>query len=87
MFHIHSMAVEIKIRKFIHFINRKTGEKLVNRRQHILKDDIALVHLELIEPTKMICIERYEDFPQLSRFTLRDHHRTIAIGKILKVLE
>jgi peptide chain release factor subunit 3 len=32
-----------------------------------------------------ICIERFKDFPQLGRFTLRDEGRTIAIGKVEKL--
>lgn len=35
----------------------------------------------------MICMETFKDFPQMGRFTLRDEGKTIAIGKILKVVE
>lgn len=34
-----------------------------------------------------ICVESFNDFPQMGRFTLRDEGKTIAIGKILKVLD
>jgi peptide chain release factor subunit 3 len=30
---------------------------------------------------------RFDDYAQLGRFTLRDEGRTIAIGKVTKVLE
>ena len=36
----------------------------------------------LIETTQPICVERFADYPQLGRFTLRDEGRTIAIGKV-----
>jgi len=32
---------------------------------------------------KPICVEKYTDFPQLGRFTLRDEGRTIGFGKLL----
>lgn len=35
-----------------------------------------------IQVEKLICIEKFENVPQLGRFTLRDEGRTIAIGKI-----
>jgi peptide chain release factor subunit 3 len=33
-----------------------------------------------------ICVERFEDYPQLGRFTLRDQGQTIAVGKITKLI-
>ena len=33
-----------------------------------------------------LCVETFKDFPQMGRFTLRDEGRTIAMGKVLKVL-
>lgn len=34
-----------------------------------------------IETTAPICVEKFADYPQLGRFTLRDEGKTIAIGK------
>ena len=34
-----------------------------------------------IQVVNTICIERFKDYPQLGRFTLRDEGRTVAIGK------
>jgi len=35
-----------------------------------------------IETTAPICLERFADYPQLGRFTLRDEGKTVAIGKV-----
>jgi hypothetical protein len=35
----------------------------------------------------MNMLNRFEDHPQLGRFTLRDEGKTIAIGKITKLIE
>jgi peptide chain release factor subunit 3 len=32
-------------------------------------------------------MEAFKVFPQMGRFTLRDEGKTIAIGKVLKVVE
>ena len=36
----------------------------------------------LVETVQPVCVERFADYPQLGRFTLRDEGRTIAIGKV-----
>ena len=40
--------------------------------------------MECAEP---FCMEAFKDFPVMGRFTLRDEGKTIAIGKVLKVIE
>lgn len=34
-----------------------------------------------------MCIEKFTDYQQLGRFTLRDEGKTIAIGKVTKLIE
>ena len=41
----------------------------------------------LIETQQPICIERFTDHPQMGRFTLRDEGKTVAIGKVTKLIE
>eukprot|EP00891_Asterochloris_glomerata_P001970 jgi/Astpho2/1970/Aster-00479 len=43
---------------------------------------VAIVRIQVEKP---ICVEKFENVPQLGRFTLRDEGRTIAIGKIVKL--
>lgn len=43
--------------------------------------------IALIEVAAPVSVERFEDHPQLGRFTLRDEGKTIAIGKITKLIE
>jgi peptide chain release factor subunit 3 len=42
------------------------------------------MRLESAEP---FCLEAFKDFAQMGRFTLRDEGKTIAMGKVLKVVE
>lgn len=39
-----------------------------------------------LEATASFPLERYEDYQQLGRFTLRDQGQTIAIGKVTKLI-
>ena len=43
--------------------------------------------IALIQTTAPICLERFKDYPQLGRFTLRDEGKTIAIGKVTKLIQ
>lgn len=39
-----------------------------------------------IETSAAVCLERFADHQQLGRFTLRDEGKTVAIGKVTKLL-
>ncbi|TEB20035.1 hypothetical protein FA13DRAFT_1841240 [Coprinellus micaceus] len=41
----------------------------------------------LIETIAPVCVEKFTDYPQLGRFTLRDEGKTIAIEKITKLVQ
>lgn len=34
----------------------------------------------------VVCMETFADFPKMARITLRDEGRTVAIGKVLKIV-
>ena len=36
--------------------------------------------------SKAVCMETFSTLPQLGRFTLRDEGKTIAIGKVTKII-
>jgi len=65
-------------------IDRKTGEKGQIRPRFVKQDQVAVMRLET---AGVVCVEPFKLFPQMGRFTLRDEGRTIAIGKVLRVVE
>jgi len=82
--HLQAMAEEVTIKALICLVDKKTGEKSKTRPRFIKQDQIAIVRFTSNHP---ICMETFKDHPQLGRFTLRDEGTTIAMGKILKVVE
>lgn len=82
--HLQAMAEEVTIKALICLIDKKTGEKSKTRPRFIKQDQIAIARFV---SNHAICMETFKDHPQLGRFTLRDEGTTIAIGKILKVVE
>ncbi|KAG7156939.1 Eukaryotic peptide chain release factor GTP-binding subunit ERF3A-like [Homarus americanus] len=82
--HIHSVAEEVTVKLLICLVDKKTGEKSKVRPRFVKQDQIAIMRFET---SGVICMEAFKDHPQLGRFTLRDEGKTIAIGKVLKVVE
>jgi len=82
--HIHSCVEEVTIKVLICLIDKKTGEKSQIRPRFIKPDQVAIARFEV--HGGLICLETFKDFPQMGRFTLRDEGRTIAIGKVLKIV-
>merc|ERR1711953_872662 len=84
MLHLQAMAEEVTIQALICLVDKKTGEKSKTRPRFIKRDQIAIVRFTAED---VICMETFKDHSQLGRFTLRDEGKTVAIGKILKVVE
>ncbi|XP_063698275.1 eukaryotic peptide chain release factor GTP-binding subunit ERF3A [Culicoides brevitarsis] len=82
--HIHCAAEEITVKTLICLVDKKTGEKSKTRPRFVKQDQVAIMRIEC---SGLICLESFKLFPQMGRFTLRDENKTIAIGKVLKVVE
>lgn len=82
--HVHTLAEECTLSALLHYYDKKTGKKS-RRPPQFAKKGMKVV--ALLETAAPICVETFKDHPQLGRFTLRDEGKTIAIGKITKLLE
>lgn len=78
--HIHSIVEECELIKLVAIVDPKTREK---RKTNFVKSGSICIARIAVE--KGICIEAFDQVPQLGRFTLRDEGRTIAIGKVTKI--
>ncbi|KNZ79831.1 Eukaryotic peptide chain release factor GTP-binding subunit [Termitomyces sp. J132] len=100
--HIHTLSEEVTLPALLHYYDKATGRKSRKPPQFAKKGQYINNHLTifsllfgktgqkvvaLVETTAPVCVERFVDYPQLGRFTLRDEGRTIAIGKITKLVE
>ncbi|CAF1029022.1 unnamed protein product [Rotaria magnacalcarata] len=85
--HIHSAVAEVQLKKLITLIDRKTGDRTQEHPRFIKQDQVAIARFELSQSGQAICMEPFKHFPQLGRFTLRDEGRTVAVGKVLKIIE
>ncbi|NWQ90169.1 ERF3A factor, partial [Burhinus bistriatus] len=81
--HIHTCIEEVEITALICLVDKKTGDKSKTRPRFVKQDQVCIARLRT---AGTICLETFKDFPQMGRFTLRDEGKTIAIGKVLKLV-
>ena len=78
--HIHTATEEITFVKLLDELDPKTGESKKKLPKFVQSKSAVIVHFKL---PRAIALEKFADYAQLGRFTLRDEGKTIAFGKIL----
>ena len=81
--HAHTAQVAAKFTGLLKKLDQKTGAVIEDNPKFLKKNEAAIVTLQ---PIKKLCIEKYEDIPEMGRFAVRDMGRTVAVG-IVKDLE
>ncbi|WFD39934.1 translation termination factor GTPase eRF3 [Malassezia japonica] len=82
--HAHALSEEVNLIELLHYYDKKTGKKS-RRGPQFAKKGMKII--ALVQTAQPVCLERFKDYPQLGRFTLRDEGKTVAIGKVTKLLE
>ncbi|XP_057416672.1 uncharacterized protein LOC130711182 isoform X4 [Lotus japonicus] len=77
--HIHSVVEECEIVELLHQIDPKTKKSMKKKVLFVKNGAVVLCRVQV---NSMICIEKFSDFPQLGRFTLRTEGKTVAVGKV-----
>ncbi len=75
--HAHTAQVAARFVELIKKLDQKTGAVIEDNPKFLKKNEAAIVKLQ---PIKKLCIEKYEDFPELGRFAVRDMGRTACVG-------
>lgn len=78
--HIHSIVEECEVTRIVAVVDPKTKEK--KKAKFATSGSMIICRVSVRQP---VCLEKFSDYPQLGRFTLRDEGRTIAIGKVVKL--
>lgn len=81
--HVHTAIEEVTLTQLLHKLEKGTNRKSKKPPAFAKKGMKIIATLEAASP---VCVETFEHYPQLGRFTLRDQGQTIAIGKITKIL-
>ncbi|KOS17302.1 Eukaryotic peptide chain release factor GTP-binding subunit [Escovopsis weberi] len=84
--HVHSAIEEVTFSALLHKLQKGTNRKSKLPPTHAKKGDSIIARLQVIGGAGMVCIEKFEDYAQMGRFTLRDQGQTIAIGKVTRLI-
>lgn len=80
--HIHAATEECEITSLVAEVDPKTKKPKKGKCLFLKSNSLGRVR---IRTDQAVCLERFKDYPQLGRFTLRDQGKTIAVGKVEKV--
>jgi elongation factor 1-alpha len=75
--HAHTAQVAAKFVELKKKLDQKTGAVIEDSPKFIKKNESAIVTMS---PIKKLCLEKYEDIPEMGRFAVRDMGRTVAVG-------
>ncbi len=75
--HAHTAQVAAKFSALLKKLDQKTGAVIEDSPKFLKKNEAAIVELT---PIKKMCLEKYEEFPEMGRFAVRDMGRTVAVG-------
>lgn len=74
--HVHSAIEEVTFGALLHKLQKGTGRKSKVPPSHAKKGDSIIARMEVTGASGSLCVECFEDYPQMGRFTLRDQVRT-----------
>jgi peptide chain release factor subunit 3 len=75
--HAHTAIEEITVAELLHKVDKKTNKKSKKPPMFVKQGDVCIARIELTQP---LCLEKFEDHPQLGRFTLRDEGNVLHDG-------
>ena len=78
--HVHTVEVEVVCCALVSVVVKGKPVK----RPFALQGQVCIAHLSM---TMSTCMETFENMPSMARVTLRDEGKTIAIGKIVKLIK
>ena len=84
VFHIHTAQVACTITEILEKKDPKTGQTAQKNPDFIKTGDVAIVKVKPLRPT---VVEKFQEFPQLGRFAIRDMGQTVAAGVVLDVVK
>ncbi len=81
VFHIHTAQFAGRFVEIVEKKDPKTGQSL-GKADFLKTGDVAIVK---IKPLKPVVVEKFQEFPPLGRFAIRDMGQTVAAGVVLDV--
>jgi len=84
VFHIHTAQVACQFVEIIKKLDPATGNEVTENKDILRNGDAAIVRLRPVQP---LVIEKNSEFPQVSRFAIRDSGVTVAAGMCMDLVK
>jgi peptide chain release factor subunit 3 len=84
--HVHAAIEEVTFATLLHKLQKGTNRKSKVPPTHAKKGDSIIARMEVIGGAGSVCVETFEDAPQLGRFTLRDQVSSFIILIMIKYI-
>ncbi|KAJ1976166.1 translation elongation factor EF-1 alpha, partial [Dimargaris xerosporica] len=75
----HTAHIACKFTELEQKIDRRTGKSMEDNPKFVKSGDAAIVKMV---PSKPMCVEKFQEYPPLGRFAVRDMRQTVAVGVI-----
>lgn len=73
----HTAHIACKFAEIKEKCDRRSGKTTEENPKAIKSGDAAII---ILQPTKPLCVESFQEFPPLGRFAVRDMRQTVAVG-------
>ena len=80
--HVHTASVACRVSEIVSRIDPRTGQETEKNPQFIKMGDAAIVKFK---PIKDLVVEKFNEFPALGRFAMRDMGKTVGVGVVIDV--
>ncbi len=81
--HVHTAQFAARVTELVEKKDPKSGQTQQKNPDFIKTGDVAVIKMK---PLKPVCLEKFQEFPPLGRFAIRDMGQTVAAGVILDVV-
>ncbi len=83
VFHLHTAQIACTVVEILEKKDPKTGQTQQKNPDFIKTGDVAIIK---VKPLKPVVVEKFQAFPPLGRFAIRDMGQTVAAGVVLEVV-
>jgi translation elongation factor EF-1 alpha len=80
--HVHTASVACRISELVAKLDPKTGQEAEKNPQFLKMGEAGIVKFK---PIKDLVVEKFNEYPPLGRFAMRDMGKTIGVGIIIDV--
>jgi peptide chain release factor subunit 3 len=70
--HVHAAIEEVTFASLLHSLQKGTNKRSKRPPTHAKKGDSIIARMEVTGGAGAVCVEMFDDYPQMGRFTLRD---------------